>query len=82
LSIIQVRFFGISHSSYVYAVSNIRIWGYEKIIELLEVRLRCYRELAKELPGTDANAQERASLFHCGMLKTSPLIGILPVCLA
>jgi hypothetical protein len=37
----------LANSSYTYTTSNIRIWVYEKIIELLEVRLRYYNELAK-----------------------------------
>jgi hypothetical protein len=45
-----------ANSSYVYAVSNIRIWAYKKIIELLEARLRYYSDLAKELSETASNA--------------------------
>jgi hypothetical protein len=39
----------LANSSYTYTTSIIRIWVYEKIIELLEVRLRYYNELAKGL---------------------------------
>jgi hypothetical protein len=38
----------LANSSYVYTTSNVRIWVYEKIIELLEARLRYYNDLAKE----------------------------------
>ena len=38
----------LENNSYIYTTSNVRIWAYEKIIELVEVRLRCYNELTKE----------------------------------
>jgi hypothetical protein len=44
----------LANSSYVFTTSKVRIWAYEKIIELLEVRLRCYNELAKGFPETPA----------------------------
>jgi hypothetical protein len=52
----------LENSSYVYSTSNVRIWAYEKILELLEVRLRCYNELAKEFSGTDSNASNAAEI--------------------
>ncbi|MDR2758855.1 MAG: hypothetical protein LBB78_05705, partial [Spirochaetaceae bacterium] len=52
----------LANSSYVYTTSNVRIWVYEKILELLEVRLRCYSELAKEFPGTDSNISNMAEI--------------------
>jgi hypothetical protein len=52
----------LANSSYVYSTSNVRIWVYEKILELLEVRLRCYNELAKEFSGTDLNASSIAGI--------------------
>ncbi|MDR1399375.1 MAG: hypothetical protein LBJ41_05590 [Treponema sp.] len=39
----------LANSSYIYTTSNVRISAYEKIIELLEVRLRYYKALTKEL---------------------------------
>ncbi|MDR0685284.1 MAG: hypothetical protein LBF83_09170 [Spirochaetaceae bacterium] len=45
----------LANSSYIYTVSNIRIWVYEKIIELLKVRLRCYNDLIKLYPETDSD---------------------------
>jgi hypothetical protein len=44
----------LANSSYIYTTSNIRIWIYEKIIELLEVRLRYYNDLAKGFSQTAA----------------------------
>jgi hypothetical protein len=52
----------LANSSYIYATSAIRIWAYEKILELLEVRLRCYNELAKEFPGTDPENSSTAGV--------------------
>jgi hypothetical protein len=52
----------LANSSYVNTVFNIRIWAYEKILELLEVRLRCYNELAKELSKTDSNGSNAAAI--------------------
>jgi hypothetical protein len=46
----------LANSSYTYTTSNIRIWVYEKIIELLEVRLRYYNELAKGFSKTNSAA--------------------------
>jgi hypothetical protein len=46
----------LTNSAYIHAVSNIRIWVYEKIIELIELRLRCYNERAKEFSETGSNA--------------------------
>ncbi|MDR2258505.1 MAG: hypothetical protein LBE14_05080, partial [Treponema sp.] len=43
-----------ANSSYIYTTSGIRIWVYEKIIELLEVRLRYYNELLKGFSETAA----------------------------
>jgi hypothetical protein len=39
----------LENSSYINTISNIRIWVYEKIIAMLEVRLLYYHELAKEI---------------------------------
>jgi hypothetical protein len=44
----------LENSAYVHTTSNARIFVYEKIIALLEVRLRYYEELAKEFSETDA----------------------------
>jgi hypothetical protein len=52
----------LENSSYVYSTSNVRIWAYEKILELLEVRLRFYNELAKEFPGTESNTPHRGEI--------------------
>jgi hypothetical protein len=52
----------LTNSKYIHIVSNIRIWTYEKIIELLELRLRCYKELAKELSETASNASGTAEI--------------------
>jgi hypothetical protein len=43
-------------------ISNIRIWEYEQIIELLKVRLRSYTDLAKELSKTASNASGAAEI--------------------
>ena len=37
----------LANSAYINTVSNTRIWVYEKLIELLEARLRCYSDIAK-----------------------------------
>ncbi|MDR1248512.1 MAG: hypothetical protein LBK63_04325, partial [Treponema sp.] len=50
----------LTNSAYIYAVSNIRIWVYEKTIELLELRVRCYNDLAKEFSETGSNASGTA----------------------
>jgi hypothetical protein len=49
----------LANSSYIYTTSNIRIWAYEKILQLLEVRLRYYNDLAKEFSETDSHKPER-----------------------
>ncbi|MDR2746422.1 MAG: hypothetical protein LBB77_03155, partial [Treponema sp.] len=51
-----------ANSSYVYTTSRVRIWVYEKILELLEVRLRCYNELAKEFRGADSGGSNTAGI--------------------
>ncbi|MDR1231660.1 MAG: hypothetical protein LBK61_09695 [Spirochaetaceae bacterium] len=43
-----------ANSAYVSATANVRIWLYERIIALLEARLRYYNDLAKELSETAA----------------------------
>jgi hypothetical protein len=53
----------LANSSYIYTTSNIRIWVYEKIIELLEVRLRYYDELVKRFSETTAGAETRGIVF-------------------
>jgi hypothetical protein len=45
----------LANSSYISNISNIRIWLYEKIIELLEMRLLHCRELEKEQTETWSN---------------------------
>jgi hypothetical protein len=52
----------LENSLYAYATSNVRIWAYEKILELLKVRLRCYNELAKEFAGSIANTSNVAEI--------------------
>ena len=37
----------LANSAYIYTNSNTRIWVYEKLIALLETRLRCYSDMAK-----------------------------------
>ncbi|MDR0585079.1 MAG: hypothetical protein LBG57_12160 [Treponema sp.] len=44
----------LANSSYIYTTSNVRIQVYEKIIELLEIRLRCYNELTNGFSKTAA----------------------------
>jgi hypothetical protein len=44
----------LANSAYVHTTSNVRMWVYKKIMELLKVRLRCYNELAKEFSETAA----------------------------
>jgi hypothetical protein len=39
----------LTNKTYNDLISNIRIWEYEKIIELLEVRIKCYEDTAKTL---------------------------------
>jgi hypothetical protein len=51
------------NSSYIYITSNLCIWVYEKIIELLEVRLRYYNDMAKEFSKTAA-AETREISFQ------------------
>jgi hypothetical protein len=53
----------LANSSYTYTTSNIRMWVYEKIIALLEVRLRYYNELVKEFSGTDADLTDTINTF-------------------
>ncbi|MDR1302884.1 MAG: hypothetical protein LBK43_10515 [Treponema sp.] len=50
----------LENSSYIYTISNIRIWVYEKIIEMLEVRLLYYKELKKECSETASNSTDMA----------------------
>jgi hypothetical protein len=52
----------LENNSYIYATSNVRMWAYEKIIELLEVRLRCYHELAKEFSGKNSASSNGAGV--------------------
>jgi hypothetical protein len=56
----------LTNSSYVYTTSNVRIWVYEKITELLELRLRYYNELAKKLSEipSDASGLTEISFPH------------------
>jgi hypothetical protein len=53
----------LANSSYTYTTSNIRMWAYEKIIALLEVRLRYYNELVKEFSGTDSDPTDTINTF-------------------
>jgi hypothetical protein len=39
----------LANSFYANRVSDIRIWVYQKIITLLELRIKCYEEIAKQL---------------------------------
>jgi hypothetical protein len=52
----------LANSSYINRVSNVRIWAYEKTIELLKVRLRYYNKLAGELSETPLNASGGAAI--------------------
>ncbi|MDR1216334.1 MAG: hypothetical protein LBK25_06605 [Treponema sp.] len=52
----------LTNSAYIYTVSNTRIWVYEKLIELLELRLRHYNDLAKEL--SDGAAETASSPWY------------------
>jgi hypothetical protein len=52
----------LENSSYIYSASGARIWVYEKIIGLLEVRLRCYNELIKEFSGADSDTPDTAGV--------------------
>jgi hypothetical protein len=38
-----------ANSAYVYSTSNSRIQLYERIIDMLEIRIRSYRDMAREL---------------------------------
>jgi hypothetical protein len=44
----------LENSAYVHATSNVRMWVYEKIITLLEVRLRYYNDLARGFSETSS----------------------------
>jgi hypothetical protein len=50
-----------ANSSYVYTTSNVRIWIYEKIIELLEARLLYYNDLVKGFSETAAAETRKLS---------------------
>jgi hypothetical protein len=52
----------LANSSYINTISNIRIWLYEKIIELLEARLLHYNALAKEFSKTKSTAPDMAEI--------------------
>ncbi|MDR2144117.1 MAG: hypothetical protein LBP29_07090 [Treponema sp.] len=52
----------LTNNSYVNMFFNIRIWVYEKIIELLELRLLRYDELAKEFSETSASDTAKVSV--------------------
>jgi hypothetical protein len=45
----------LSNSFYTNRISDTRIWVYQKIIRLLEVRIKCYEEIAKRFSGGDSN---------------------------
>jgi hypothetical protein len=51
----------LTNDMYINAFSTIRMWAYEKIVELLELRLLYYNDLAKELSGT--NSPDAAGIF-------------------
>ncbi|MDR2049828.1 MAG: hypothetical protein LBP69_10275, partial [Treponema sp.] len=56
----------LTNNLYVTMFSDIRIWIYEKIIELLELRLFRYNELARELAETNASsAAETSGPLRC-----------------
>jgi hypothetical protein len=46
----------LTNSSFIKTISSIRIWAYENIVELLELRIRRYDELAKEYQAADPAA--------------------------
>jgi hypothetical protein len=52
----------LTNNSYVHMFSNIRIWIYGKIIELLELRLLHYDKLIKEFSGTNASDTAEVSV--------------------
>jgi hypothetical protein len=52
----------LTNSRYVYTVSGLRIRVYEKIIGLLETRLRCYGDLAKKFAGAGPDTVMEAAL--------------------
>ncbi|MDR1100596.1 MAG: hypothetical protein LBL28_08960, partial [Treponema sp.] len=52
----------LANSSYINTVSNIRIWVYEKIIELLETRLLYYNDLAKGFSETGPDSSGAAEI--------------------
>jgi hypothetical protein len=50
----------LTNSSYIKLTSNLRVWVFEKIVELLEIRLQQYHELAREY--SPADAYDRAEI--------------------
>jgi hypothetical protein len=51
----------LANSAYINTVSSVRIWACEKIIALLEARLRYYNALAKGFSGMDSDASMEVS---------------------
>jgi hypothetical protein len=53
----------LTNSSYIKATSNLRIQICEIIIELLEIRLRHYDELARDHLLTDSDGRDTVAIF-------------------
>jgi hypothetical protein len=52
----------LTNSSYIKSTSNLRIWVCERIVELLEIRLQYYSELAREYAPADSNLYAAAEI--------------------
>jgi hypothetical protein len=52
----------LTNSSHIKSTSTLRIWVCERIVELLEIRLQCYDELAREYSRTDSGAYGAAAI--------------------
>jgi hypothetical protein len=61
----------LTNSSHIKTTSNLRIWVCEKIVELLEIRLQCYSELAREYLRTDSGAHGAAAIALPSRLSES-----------
>jgi hypothetical protein len=51
----------LTNNTYINAFSTIRIWVYEKVVKLLELRLLYYHDLEKEL--SETNSSDAAEIF-------------------
>jgi hypothetical protein len=40
----------LQNSTYIYRIADIQTWVYQKIVDLLDLRISCYTDLAKEMP--------------------------------